>query len=548
MNVIEAISASEIDHRHDAVALTVVLVAANGYDVVQRTVEYLRRQSIAANIELLLMSPEPSRLEVPDVVVTHFHSVRVVDVGEERRVGAIRAEGIRQARAPYVAMAEDHCFPNQVYAESLLAQHSAGADVVGPGMDNCNPGTATSWALYMIAYGPWTGHGQVRPVSFLPGHNSSYRRELMLGFGNELDDLMGADVIAHWALHGRGSKIIWEPSARCRHVNVTRLTIAAISIYYSSRIFGALRGRSLGPWKRILYFVTTPLVPPLRLYRSVKQLRTLVPSGVSKLKVFGSLSTTLIASAAGEAMGLVFGAGSSAWRDWGEELDRRQSALPEDQHLLDGETPAGDAERFCRPMRVRDEPIRIGLIGCGDVARSVHLPILRQFRDVRIVALADPISAARLGASSYAPDAQLYDDPAALIHDESVEAVLISAPSRLHADLAILALAAGKHVYVEKPIATSLEDGLRVVEAWRIAEKVGMVGFNYRQRPDYIELRRAIHRGRIGKVVAVRSTFCIAREQRDGWRGRRAAGGGRATGSCLTRIGPCPLFAGPAAC
>jgi predicted dehydrogenase len=506
--------------------LTVVLVAVAGYDIIERTVAHLRRQTIADQIELLIMSPNPDRVALPLEVSTDFYDVRIVDIGTLRHLGAVRAEGIRQARALYVALSEDHCFANDAWAESLVAEHDAGADVVGPRMVNCNPGTATSWSAYLIAYAPWIGDGQPRAMNMLPGHNSSYRRAAMLQFGRKLDLLMASEVVAHWALHQSGAKLMWQPQARCRHVNVTRPWQLAGTMFHHGRTFGAARTSYLANMRRWIHVLATPLVPVVRVYRAWPALAATVPSHISRTKVLAVFGLSAITSAAGEALGMAIGAGGSPLKDWHNELDRRRFVRSEDHHLLSSTTPAGNDEPSSQPARARAEPVRIGVIGCGALARGVHLPLLARRRDVAVVALADCDVAAREAALRFAPSARTYDHGIDLIRDERAEAVLICTPARQHADLAVAALEAGKHVYLEKPLATNVIDGERVVAAWRAAGTVAMIGFNYRQHPGYVAIRNAVVQGEIGKVVSVRVTFCTPRLRMMGWRRHRDQGGG----------------------
>ncbi len=103
-------------------------------------------------------------------------------------------------------------------------------------------------------------------------------------------------------------------------------------------------------------------------------------------------------SAVGEALGMTLGAGQSPLQDWRNELDRRKVVGPEDQHLLLPTTPAGDHERVTGTRRSRNDPVRIGVIGCGSVALSVHLPILTRLRDATVVAVADSLAPARTAA------------------------------------------------------------------------------------------------------------------------------------------------------
>jgi predicted dehydrogenase len=108
-----------------------------------------------------------------------------------------------------------------------------------------------------------------------------------------------------------------------------------------------------------------------------------------------------------------------------------------------------------------------------------------------------------------------------------VDAVFITAPPATHAALTIAAARAGKHVYVEKPLATNAEDAARATAAATGAGIVATVGFNYRWHPAHQRARRWLGEGRIGEVRAVQTVFCepLGRSMPE-WKKYRHSGGG----------------------
>jgi predicted dehydrogenase len=146
--------------------------------------------------------------------------------------------------------------------------------------------------------------------------------------------------------------------------------------------------------------------------------------------------------------------------------------------------------------------------------------------DVRIVAVAEIDPELRRQALALAPHATAFDRCEDLLDTSELDAVVICLPNALHADAAIAALEKGKHVYLEKPLATNLADARRVLQAWVRTGLVGMIGFNYRFNPLYRKLGQQIRAGRIGKVIAVRSVFSTPRRQLPGWKLARRTGGG----------------------
>jgi predicted dehydrogenase len=115
-------------------------------------------------------------------------------------------------------------------------------------------------------------------------------------------------------------------------------------------------------------------------------------------------------------------------------------------------------------------PVRLALVGCGRIAQVAHLPALEKADGVQLVAVTDPSEdVARAVARRYDLPAA-HTDQAPLFADESVEAVLVAAPDRFHYPITTEAMEAGKHVLVEKPLAST------VAEAEALAELVKRTG------------------------------------------------------------------------
>ncbi|MDQ3685165.1 MAG: Gfo/Idh/MocA family oxidoreductase [Acidobacteriota bacterium] len=170
--------------------------------------------------------------------------------------------------------------------------------------------------------------------------------------------------------------------------------------------------------------------------------------------------------------------------------------------------------------------LRVGLIGCGRIAQLVHLPLLMRLPEVELAALAESDPARREEAARRAPRAAIHPTHVELLADSSVEAVLICLPNALHAEATIAALKAGKHVYLEKPLATDVGDARTVLHVWRRSGLVGMIGFNYRFNPLHQSARRHIERKTIGEIVGARSIFSSAARALPEWKKNRQTGGG----------------------
>lgn len=170
--------------------------------------------------------------------------------------------------------------------------------------------------------------------------------------------------------------------------------------------------------------------------------------------------------------------------------------------------------------------LRIGLMGCGQMALSIHLPVLTHLPDVQLVALAETDPGCLKKACCFAPKALPFNHYQKLLQLEEMDAVVICLPNHLHAEAAMAALQRGKHVYLEKPLATNLKEGQKVLTSWQQAGTVGMMGYNYRFNPVCLDLKQQISSGKIGPWVYARSVFSTPFRSIPEWKKSRQTGGG----------------------
>jgi predicted dehydrogenase len=175
----------------------------------------------------------------------------------------------------------------------------------------------------------------------------------------------------------------------------------------------------------------------------------------------------------------------------------------------------------------RGPQIRIGLIGCGTIAYWQHLRNLKRLPNVNVAGLADPQGAA-LERAARLVDAPRFATAQELLSLDALDAVVIASPAGLHAEHLLQACAAGKHVYVEKPLAHDAAS-LAAVQAGAAGKRgVFAVGYNNRFHPGCRLLRRRVGEGAIGEVRAVVSHFTesIDAAAAPEWRRTRRRGGG----------------------
>ena len=155
-------------------------------------------------------------------------------------------------------------------------------------------------------------------------------------------------------------------------------------------------------------------------------------------------------------------------------------------------------------MNTDGELLRVGIVGCGRVTEDLHLPSLQLLKDIKVVALSE-LEEGRLNcvADRFGVEQRYvrYED---LVNDPLVQIVAVCVPGASHADVALAALDAGKHVFVEKPLALSLDDADRMIERAAKTSLCCTVGFNLRSHRLVQEARRIIRSGVLGSMVPTR--------------------------------------------
>ncbi len=145
--------------------------------------------------------------------------------------------------------------------------------------------------------------------------------------------------------------------------------------------------------------------------------------------------------------------------------------------------------------------MRFGLIGLGGIGQ-VRKAAIEQSPACTLTAAFDinKDNAAQLDGG-----VRFYDSLEAMLDADSCDAVVISTPTNFHCEQAVAALEAGKHVIVEKPMASSLEQCRQMLDTAKRMGKVLTVGFNHRYFEAVKEVRNAIQSGEIGKLSYIRS-------------------------------------------
>ena len=302
-----------------------ILVTHDRFELIRKTVEHLKAQTACGQMELVIVAPAVTAASLQQAAMAVFPASRVVASQREQSAAESRATGIRAALAPVVVFAEDHCFPDAGWAAALIEAHKGPWTVVGPVIDNANPDGFTSWANLFLNYGAWAAPSSrpaMREVHHLPGHNSSYKRAALLGYGDRLGAMLEAESFLHWELHAQGHRLSLEPRARTFHLNITLPSAFILEHLYVGRLFGAMRAQQWPLARRILAILTTPLIPFRRVLTVLADIRV---AGRQKQLLPGVLPAVMVGlscRAVGELVGHILGPGAAMERLSEYEVDR----------------------------------------------------------------------------------------------------------------------------------------------------------------------------------------------------------------------------------
>ncbi len=155
------------------------------------------------------------------------------------------------------------------------------------------------------------------------------------------------------------------------------------------------------------------------------------------------------------------------------------------------------------------QDVRVGVVGCGMIGTDHVGTLSTAVSGARVVVVTDADPQRAGNAAELAGGARIQPDPLALINDDELDAVLIASSEATHEEFVLACLEAGKPVLCEKPLATTTEACLRVVEAEvALGRRLVQVGYMRRFDPSYGEMKRVLDSGRIGEALMLR---CVHR-------------------------------------
>lgn len=281
--------------------LTAVVIMPRGFGELAGSLSRLDAQTCRELIDVVLVHTPARACEIDAARFSGYRAFTALPVASVRTVASAFAAGCAAARGEIVALVEDHVLLDPRWAEATLDAHRRDCAAVAPVMTNGNPGTASSWASFLASFHDAIGGEQPGPVACGPGHNTSYKREVLRRYGDELESLYQSERAFHYRLQQDGCTIWRAPDARLQHLNISRSWQCLRHSFFGGTMFGQYRGRGMSLGERMVRTAAAPLVPLVRLKRIFGAVRAAsldVPA-----QAWGMLGLMLAGHATGEAVG-----------------------------------------------------------------------------------------------------------------------------------------------------------------------------------------------------------------------------------------------------
>ena len=298
----------------DNPVLTVVLVLGDigTHRGLEKTLYSLLHQKMIDEMEVLVMdcsAPGSSPLTGSD-----HACVRTIKLSRETTTMALaRVEGIRRARAPIVAFLDEHSVAMAGWAEALVEAHKGPWAGVGGEIYNMSSASGFADPIYLMGHGRWVPPARRGQVDLLPSHDTAYKRDILLGYGEQLSDLLLAEPVLMWKLREDGYQLFLEPNVKSLHgYKVNPFTLVAFFAW--SRCFSHMRARVFKwtKWRRLLRASAAMIIPWVRLaglgFRLLRKQPVRLPTFLVGIPI---ILLAQYGAAAGEAVGLVWGKGNA---------------------------------------------------------------------------------------------------------------------------------------------------------------------------------------------------------------------------------------------
>lgn len=245
------------------------MVSPDRPEVQAWTVNHMRNQSIADQMEVILICQEPG--DDPEAFAKEFLSGfrcwKIIQCEKTSSLADQHALAIEHATSPLVGLGEDHCQPDVFWAEELVKAYAEDEKIAGVSPEVCYA-NRNIWAMgsQLIDYTPWTGPAKAGDLKMVSTTNATYRRDLLIEiYGDKMPDMIRRGGHINEDMLGRGYRFVMHPASKCYHKNISRFGQFFALRFTIGRYNVVTEMGDAGLGKRLLIGLFSPLISLKRL-------------------------------------------------------------------------------------------------------------------------------------------------------------------------------------------------------------------------------------------------------------------------------------------
>ena len=249
-------------------AISIVIPSVNGWADLDRCLGALEGERRSTSMEVLV--PERCGPTVRDAAAKKYPWARVIPVDASVTIPQMRARAFREAKAPNVAVIEDHIIVPPGWVKAMLAARTPDARVVGGGLVNAATDTVTDWAAWLCEYNHLAVAMPSGKVDGVHGNHTIYDRTLLSELRDVVESGRWEDAL-HEAIKAKGVALWARPDIVAGHKKHYTIGEYTSQRFYYSRAYAAMRVQREGMAKRLAYGLFAFALPPLLFYRIVSR-------------------------------------------------------------------------------------------------------------------------------------------------------------------------------------------------------------------------------------------------------------------------------------
>jgi GT2 family glycosyltransferase len=288
--------------------ISVVIPCVNGLPSIDECLTSLKKQRGGYSAEIIVVNCCKDGTD--EHIRKNFPSVKLLQLPERLGIPELRAIGMSHATGDIITITEDHCIASENWLEEIVKAHESKYLAVGGTIENGSVDRLINWAVYLCEYShvmPPIPYGEVDNIA---GNNASYKREVF----EKVDEYVKRncwEYFLHEELKKTGVRFLSVPTIIVHHKKESGFLYFLIQRFHYSRSFAGMRSARTTFLKRMLYILSSPLLPFLLLWRMTRQVYHKKRHRKEFLLSFPLLAIFMTGYAFGEFMGYLFGPGQS---------------------------------------------------------------------------------------------------------------------------------------------------------------------------------------------------------------------------------------------